>query len=270
MQHHEQPVVTLRLLVRAGAAQDPAGKQGVAVLVGGAARPGRRHARRPPQIADAIDTIGGALGDRRRQRPSVADVLVMKDSLDLRLRSAVRRRAASRVRSGGARSPAPAGALGLKVNYEDPDYVAEPRVRSARLRLPSVRAAQHRHAGVAGEAHASTTCARSTRPGSCPTTRILGIVGDVSSAEALAAAEKAFGDWQPADLPKSDHAAPPPPTRRVVVIDKPGRRADGDARRAHRPAAHAPGLPGVRPGLRRFSAARAPTACIRCCGPIAA
>ena len=32
VQHHEQPVVTMRLLVRAGASSDPGKKQGTAVL----------------------------------------------------------------------------------------------------------------------------------------------------------------------------------------------------------------------------------------------
>ena len=34
VEHHEQPVVTLRLLFRAGGAQDPPGKPGVAAMVG--------------------------------------------------------------------------------------------------------------------------------------------------------------------------------------------------------------------------------------------
>jgi zinc protease len=50
---------------------------------------------------------------------------------------------------------------------------------------------------------------------------LLAIVGDITTAEAMAAAEKAFGDWQPGTLPTDDHSQPPPPTRRVVVINKP-------------------------------------------------
>ena len=49
---------------------------------------------------------------------------------------------------------------------------------------------------------------------------ILGIVGDISSDEAFAMAEKVFGAgrvgtcaWKPVD--------PPPPTRRLVIVDKP-------------------------------------------------
>ena len=44
--HHEQPEVTMRLLVRAGGAYDPPGKGGTAALVGVAAEPGHDHAQR--------------------------------------------------------------------------------------------------------------------------------------------------------------------------------------------------------------------------------
>jgi len=54
-----------------------------------------------------------------------------------------------------------------------------------------------------------------------PNNALLGIVGDITAAEAMAAAEKAFGDWQTGTLPTDEHSQPPPPTRRVVVINKP-------------------------------------------------
>jgi hypothetical protein len=50
---------------------------------------------------------------------------------------------------------------------------------------------------------------------------ILAIVGDVTSQEAFAAAERAFGKWPRADVSLPKPIDPPPPTRRVVVIDKP-------------------------------------------------
>jgi zinc protease len=55
-----------------------------------------------------------------------------------------------------------------------------------------------------------------------PNNMILGIVGDVTSEEAFAAAERVFGKWPRAEVPTVTLAEPPPPTRRVVVIDMPG------------------------------------------------
>jgi len=82
VQHHEQPVVTLRLLVRAGAAADPEKKQGTAVLTAALLDQGTTT-RSAAQIADTIDTVGGGLGTGAGTDLSYANVLVMKDSLGL-------------------------------------------------------------------------------------------------------------------------------------------------------------------------------------------
>ena len=80
--HHEQPEVTMRLLVRAGAAYDPPGKGGTAALVASLLNQGTttRSAR---EIADAIDSIGGALDTGAGSDVTSATVLVMKDSFDV-------------------------------------------------------------------------------------------------------------------------------------------------------------------------------------------
>ena len=59
--HHEQPAVTMRLLARAGAAQDPEGKRGIAELVAHLLDQGTTT-RSAQQIAEQIDFIGGAIG----------------------------------------------------------------------------------------------------------------------------------------------------------------------------------------------------------------
>ncbi|MGF2075811.1 insulinase family protein, partial [Enterococcus casseliflavus] len=80
VQHHEQPLVTLRLLVRAGAAQDPEGKNGVAVLTSALLDQGTTT-RSAAAIADAIDTAGGGLNAGAGSDVSAVNVLVMKDGL---------------------------------------------------------------------------------------------------------------------------------------------------------------------------------------------
>jgi zinc protease len=54
-----------------------------------------------------------------------------------------------------------------------------------------------------------------------PNNMVLGIVGDVTSSEAFAEAERAFGKWPPGAVPAPKVTPPPEPTRRVVIIDKP-------------------------------------------------
>ena len=59
--HHEQPVVSMRLLVRAGSASDPKGKLGLAQLVASLLDQGTTT-KSAEEMNDAIDFIGGAMG----------------------------------------------------------------------------------------------------------------------------------------------------------------------------------------------------------------
>jgi len=57
----EQPVISVRMLIRAGSAQDPASKPGVASMVAALLDQGTAT-RSASDIADAIDFMGGGLG----------------------------------------------------------------------------------------------------------------------------------------------------------------------------------------------------------------
>jgi len=54
-----------------------------------------------------------------------------------------------------------------------------------------------------------------------PNNMILAIVGDVTSQEAFAAAERVFGGWPRGEIQPLKLVEPPPPTRRIVIVDKP-------------------------------------------------
>jgi zinc protease len=219
VKHHEQPVVSLRLLVRAGGAQDPPGKQGVGALAAALLDQGA-GARDAAQIADAIDTIGGGLNTGAGSDLSVADVLVMKDSLAFGfelLADVVRRPTFRPEELDRQRQQALSG---MRVNFQDPDSVAS--LVFDRLvygfhpyGLPNTGTPESLAAITPDDLREFHTT------WFVPNNALLGIVGDIGVAEALAAAEKAFGDWKPGPLPAADHPAPPPPTRRVVVINKP-------------------------------------------------
>ena len=57
----EQPVVSARMLIRAGAAQDPKGKEGLAMLTAALLDQGTQT-KSAGQIAEEIDFMGGLLG----------------------------------------------------------------------------------------------------------------------------------------------------------------------------------------------------------------
>ena len=218
--HHEQPAVSVRLLVRAGAAYDPPGKGGLATLAASLLDQGTTS-RSAQEIADTIDSIGGGLGTGAGSDLSFINVVVMKDSFNLGLD----------LLSDVARHPAFAGeeierqrqqALSsMKVSYEDPDYIAG-----------SVfdRLVYGFHPYGVPNTGTPESLVGLTREDVlqyhsryfAPNNSILAIVGDVTAAEAFASAERVLGDWSRRDIQLPKFPDPPEPTRRVVVINKPG------------------------------------------------
>ena len=94
---NEQPAVSVRMIVRAGAAQDPEGQAGLAMLTATLLDQGA-GTRTAEQIADEIDFIGGVLGTGAGTDLSFVNAVVMKDSFGRRSADG-RRRAAPDVRA---------------------------------------------------------------------------------------------------------------------------------------------------------------------------
>ena len=217
--HHEQPVITMRLLVRAGAAQDPQGKDGLSYLTATLLDQGTTT-KTANQIADEIDFIGGAMGSASLPDLLAANVIVMKDSFA----------AGMNMLSDIVRNPAFAQEeierqkeqilSSLQVSAEDPEYVAT---------AVFDRLVYGFHPYGLPSTGTPVTLAGITRDDLrafhrryfVPNNMILAIVGDVTSKEAFAAAEKTFGAWPRAALTFDKPIDPPAPTRRIVIVDKP-------------------------------------------------
>ena len=217
--HHEQPAVTMRLLIRAGTSSDPKGKLGVAHLAASLLDQGTKS-KTAEQMNDEIDFIGGAMGAGAATDLTFCNMVVMKDSFEKGMR----------MLSELAREPAFTPAeierqrqqmlSGLQVSLEDPEYIAN----SVFDRLvygfhpyglptngtPETLASLSRDDLVAFH-----------RRYFAPNNAILAIVGDVTAEEAFATAKKVFGDWDKKDLSAEKFIQPPDPTRRVIVVDKP-------------------------------------------------
>lgn len=218
--HHEQPAVSLRLLVRAGGALDPADKPGVSSLAAAVLDQGTTT-RSAEQIAAMIDSIGGIMGSGSGTDLSFIQAIVMKDSLNVALDLV----------SDIARHPAFAAEeierqrqqmlSGLKVSYDDPEYLAG--VVFDRLVYgfhPYGRPDAGTPQSIAAITRQDLVAFHRTWFG--PNNAILAIVGDVSSEEAFSGAERAFGKWARLDAIPARASDLPPPTRRLVVIDRPG------------------------------------------------
>jgi zinc protease len=217
--HHEQPVVTLRLLTQAGSVCDPPGKSGVAALAAALLDQGTTT-RSAEQIADTIDSIGGGLGTGAGSDLSFANVIVMKDSLavgfDL-LADVVRNPAFQPEEIERQRQQALSG---LSVSLEDPDYLAS--VVFDRLvygfhpyGLPGSGTPESLQSITAADLQAFHQRFYG------PTNSVLAVVGDVTADEAFAGAERVFGSWARREVPPVPVAEPPVPTRRLVIVNKP-------------------------------------------------
>jgi zinc protease len=217
--HHEQPVVTMRLLVRAGAAQDPANKSGLAYLTAHLLDQGTAT-RSAQQIAQLIDDIGGAMATGSGADLSFANVMVMKDSFETGMQlladvvhhpsfapEEIERQKTQVISS-------------LRVNAEDPDSIASEVFD--RL-VFGVHPYGNPQAGTPTTLSALTRDDLLTfhRQYYVPNNMILAVVGDVTGDEAFSMAEKAFSAWERGPVPAQAATDVPRPRRRLVIIDKP-------------------------------------------------
>jgi zinc protease len=220
--HHEQPAVSMRLLVRAGSASDPKAKTGLVHLTSSLLDQGTEGPRPTSagEFNDAIDFIGAVAGAGAGTDLCFLNMVVMKDSFDAGLR----------MLSDMARHPAFAQAeidrqrqqllSSLQVSFDDPGFIAN---------AVFDRLVYGFHPYGLPQTGTPDTIASLTRDDVTafhrkyfvPNNAILAIVGDVTAEEAFVAAGKVFGDWEPRDVPAETIAEPPTPTRRVVIVNKP-------------------------------------------------
>jgi zinc protease len=217
--HHEQPSVSVRMIVRAGAAHDPKGKMGVAMLTATLLDQGAGK-RSAEQIADAIDFVGGILTTGAGTDLTYISTVVLKDSLPLALElisDVVRRPAFAQEELDRQRQQALSG---MKVSREDPEAVANQVIDRLvygfhPYGLPG-----------SGTVESLSSITRQDlvdfhRQHYLPNNALIAVVGDVSADEAMAGLTKVFGEWPQGTVPAFQPTDPPQPTKRVIVIDKP-------------------------------------------------
>lgn len=217
---NEQPVVSSRMLVRAGAAQDPKGKEGLAMLTAALLDQGTAT-RSSAQIAEEIDFMGGLLGTGAGTDLSFVNSVSMKDGLGAALdlmADVVRRPAFADQEIERQTSQAMSS---LKVSADDPDTVASQVIDRLIFGfhpygMPS-----------GGTAESLGTLTRQDfvdfhKAWFVPNNALIAIVGDVTPDEAFAQVQRVFGDWARGAVPAFAPMAPPPAVKRLVVIDKPG------------------------------------------------
>jgi zinc protease len=217
---HEQPLVSLRLLLPGGKAFEPAGKAGLADATASLLTKGTAS-RSAQQIAETIDFVGGNLSAGAGTEVGFASAAVTTDQLglgfellaDVVLRPSFpqeeldrwRRQALSDLQIQQKSAGYLARNTWLRATFGDHPYgrPGDGTPESLQGLTRDDLAAFHKRYYVAGEA-------------------ILAVVGDVKPADAFARAEAAFGGWekgQPAEIPKVEASSRK--GHRIIVIDKP-------------------------------------------------
>src|SRR5262245_54586193 len=82
LEYHEQPVVSVRLLITAGAANDPADLPGVASMTADLLTEGTKT-RSATDIAKTIDQVGASLGSSADMESTIITAASLTDSVDL-------------------------------------------------------------------------------------------------------------------------------------------------------------------------------------------
>jgi len=217
---YEQPAVNVRLLIRAGTSSDPSAKPGLAALTAQLLDQGTAT-RGAQEIAQTIDSIGGAMAVGAGMDLSFVNVLVLKDSFDVALS----------MLSDVARNPAYARAeierqrqqllSNMRVSYDDPAFVSS--MVFGRLVYGSHPYGMPQNGTPQSLAQiASDDLIEFHRKHYLPNNAILAVVGDLTAEEAFDGVARALSDWPRGDLPTPNLSEPPPPAHRLVIVDKPG------------------------------------------------
>jgi zinc protease len=220
IEHHEQPAVSVQMLLNVGKVFEPAGKAGLAQATSALLTKGTAK-RTSQQIAEAIDFVGGNLGANAASETGRATVLVTSDQVDLGLD----------LLSDVVLSPAfPQDEIdrwrsqslsGLQVQQEDAGYLADSALaRTIFGEHPFGRPADGTAESLQGLTREDFVAFHKRHY--IPNDSILAVVGDVKPAEAFAKVEKYFGAWKKGEELKLPTAEIPKRTKHeIIVIDKP-------------------------------------------------
>lgn len=218
--YHEQPSVSFRLLVRAGAVEEPADRPGVASFVAALLNQGTTG-RSATEIATTIDSAGGLIGVTSGNEQTNVYGAVIKDRTDVALALAsdlVQHPAFSPDEIALQRKQALSA---LQVGYDDPEYLAGAVFDRLVFGLnPYGRPNEGTRESIARLTRDDLVAFHARWY--APNNALLAIVGDLTEREAFAAATRAFGAWPRHDVPAVALTDLPAAAQRLVIVDRPG------------------------------------------------
>lgn len=217
---HDIPLVAARLMVKTGAAADPAGKDGLAALTATVLTQGTKN-RSAQQIARGIEALGATLAANAGWDSSSLDISVMSSNLPKAMEFAgdvVRN--ATFAKDEFEREQAQA-IDALQVDLTQPRALAG--VVASRL-IYGEAPYGHNLGGTPASLQTITRSDLVSFHGAHyrPDNAVLVLAGDVKAADAFALAENVFGTWKKGTAKASTSAKKfETPKPRVVVVDMP-------------------------------------------------
>jgi zinc protease len=220
IEQHSQPLVSLRLMLKAGKAFEPAAKGGLADATASLLTKGTTT-RSAQQIAQTIDFVGGTINANSGTEAGYAGISVTSDQLDLGfnlLSDVVLHPSFPQEELDRWRRQALSN---LQIQQKRASYLAEAGLRKLIFGdYPYGRPTAGTAESLAGLTRGDLAAFHQRFWN--PNGTLLAVVGDIKPADAFARVERAFGGWkkgEAVELPAQNLARPA--KLRIVVIDKP-------------------------------------------------
>lgn len=220
MEQHELPLVNFRMILKAGSAADPKGREGLASMTADLLRQGTKS-KSATVFSEAVDFLGGSLeSSADRDKTMIAGEFLSRDFREgLGLLSemvtspAFRDEEVERTRQQTLAE--------IQQDLDDPGTIADKQFALALYRdHPYARPPEGSVKSVPALTRSDIT--GFYRAFYVPNNAILAVVGDVSASQAVDAVRQAFGRWEKRPVPKIAYPAPPAiEGKRVVIVDKP-------------------------------------------------
>jgi zinc protease len=220
LEYQEQPVVALRLMIAAGAENDPATLPGVAAFTADLLSQGTKT-RTATQIAEAIDQIGGTLQGSADMESTTVSAAVLTDNVGLAfelMNDVVMNPAFAQDELARSQQQSLSG---LTAEMEDPDFIADAVFQRT---IYGAHPYGHLASGTLSSVPRikREDLIKFHQTYYAPNIAALAIVGDLKTADAFKLAEQWFGSWPKRDIPhRRDPELPTFQGRRIVVVDKP-------------------------------------------------
>jgi zinc protease len=222
VERHTLPLITLRLVVQAGAELDPPRLPGTAALVNSLLTEGTKH-RTARQIAEAIDSVGGLVDNGVGWDSSFLSLSVLSDQADLAFDLVSDMTEHPAFQQAEIERQRQQTLSGLEVAHDDPAYVADTLFQ--KLVFEGTPYSHPEDGTLESVPHITAEDlrafhTRNYQPANC----ILAVVGDITASEAFARAARFFSAWENVAASAPSPPAVAPALRgapRVIAIDKP-------------------------------------------------